>query len=100
MTDYKVYLDEGIMDFYDGKFNSAIEKFNKSIELNKNNGISYFYRGASYHSIEEYDEAMIDYTKAISIAPKMTDAYYNRAKIILSRKDIQNPDIKKAISDL
>ncbi len=100
MTDYKLYLDECIIDFYNGKFNSSIERFNKSIELNKNNGISYFYRGASYHSIEEYDEAMIDYTKALSIDPKMTDAYYNRAKIILSRKDIQNPDIKKAISDL
>lgn len=100
MTDYKSYLDDGIMDFYDGKFNSAIEKFNKSIDLNKDMSVSYFYRGAAYHSIEEYDEAMMDYSKAISIDPKMTDAYYNRAKIILSRKDIENPDIKKAIADL
>ena len=30
----------------------------------------------------------------------MTDAYYNRAKILLSRKDIENPDINRAISDL
>ena len=30
----------------------------------------------------------------------MTDAYYNRAKIILSRKDIENPDIQKAVKDL
>lgn len=100
MTDYKLYLDDGIMDFYDGKFSSAIEKFNKSIELKKDMSVSYFYRGAAYHSIEEYDEAMMDYSKAISIDPNMTDAYYNRAKIILSRKDIQNPDIKKAIADL
>lgn len=100
MTDYKSYLDDGIMDFYEGNFNSAIEKFNKSIELEKNMSVSYFYRGAAYHSIGEYDEAMLDYTKALSIDPNMTDAYYNRTKIILSRKDIQNPDIKKAVSDL
>lgn len=100
MSNYKEYLDNGIIDFYEGKFKSAIENFNKSLELNKDFSVTYFYRGASYHSIEEYDEAMLDYTKAIALDPKMTDAYYNRAKIILSRKDIQNPDIKKAIKDL
>ena len=31
---------------------------------------------------------------------KMTDAYYNRARITLSRKDIENPDIEKAVKDL
>ena len=100
MSDYKTYLDNGIMDFYEGKFESAIENFNKSLELNKEFSVTYFFRGASYHSIGEYDEAMLDYTKAIALDPKMTDAYYNRAKVILSRKDIQNPDIKKAIADL
>jgi len=100
MADYKSYLDDGIMDFYDGNFKSAIEKFDKSIWLNNTMSVSYFYRGAAYHSIEEYDEAMMDYTKAISLDENMTDAYYNRAKIILSRKDIENPDINKAIADL
>ena len=100
MSTYKEFLDNGICNFYEGNFKNAIEDFNKSIELNKDFSVTYFYRGASYHSIEEYDEAMLDYKKAISLDPKMTDAYYNRAKIILSRKDIQNPDIKKAIADL
>ena len=30
----------------------------------------------------------------------MTDAYYNRAYITLSRKDIENPDIEGAVKDL
>lgn len=100
MSNYKEFLDNGISDFYEGKFKSAIENFNKSIALNNSFSVTYFYRGAAYHSIEEYDEAMLDYTKALSLDSKMTDAYYNRAKVILSRKDIQNPDIKKAIADL
>ena len=100
MNNYKEFLDNGINDFYEGNFKNAIFNFDKSIELNKDFSVSYFYRGAAYHSIGEYDEAMLDYTKALSLDPKMTDAYYNRAKIILSRKDIQNPDIKKAIADL
>ena len=43
---------------------------------------------------------MLDYTKSIRLNEKMTDAYYNRAKITLTRKDIENPDISKAIEDL
>lgn len=100
MTDYKKYIDDGIYDINNGKLESAIENISKSIELKKDWEISYFYRAVAYHSLENYDEAMLDYTKAIQINPKMIDAYYNRARITLSRKDIQNPDIKKAISDL
>ena len=50
--------------------------------------------------MENFDEAILDYTKSIQINEKMTDAYYNRAKILLSRKDIENPDLNRAISDL
>ena len=50
--------------------------------------------------MKKYDEAMLDYTKALSLDDKMTVAYYNRAKIILSRKDIENPNIEGAIKDL
>ena len=100
MDDFKYYLDNGIIDFQNGQFKSALGNFDRAIELNKNFAVSYFYRGAVYHSIENYNEAMLDYTKAISLDENMTDAYYNRAKIILSRKDIENPDVKKAIRDL
>ena len=97
---YKFYLDEGINAFYEGKYNEAIEFINKSIKLKNDFEISYFYRATCYQAKENWDEAMMDYTKAIQINPKMTDAYYNRAKIILSRKDIINPKIENAIEDL
>lgn len=100
MKEYKDLLDTGIYDFQYGHFKNAIENLSKAIQIKKDESLAYFYRGASYHSIEEYNEAMLDYTKAISLNNKLTDAYYNRAKIILSRKDIENPDIKKAIKDL
>ena len=100
MINYKFYLDNGIIDFRRGKFDSAIEHISKSIEMKNDFAVAYFYRGASYHSLEEYDEAMMDYTKAISLDENMTDAYYNRAKIILTRKDIENPKIENAIKDL
>ena len=42
----------------------------------------------------------MDYSKALALNNKMTDAYYNRAKITLTRKDVENPDIQSAVKDL
>ena len=100
MNDYKYYLDNGIFDIQQGKFKQALENINKSIELKNDWEISYFYRAVAHQALENFDEAMLDYTKAIKLNEKMTDAYYNRAKIALSRKDINNPDIKAAVKDL
>lgn len=100
MNDYKYYLDNGIYDIQCGKYADAIEKINQSLELKKDWEIPYFYRGVANQALENFDDAILDYTKSISINPKMTDAYYNRARILLSRKDIENPDINRAISDL
>ena len=97
---YKYYLDEAIEDFYKGKFDDAILKLDKSIEIKNDFEVSYFYRAACYQALEKWDMAMLDYTKAIQLNDKMTDAYYNRARIILSRKDIENPKIENAVNDL
>ena len=100
MNDYKEYLDNGIYDFQCGKYTDAIEKINKSLEFKKDWEIPYFYRGAVNQVLENFDEAILDYTKALEFNDKMTDAYYNRAKILLTRKDIKNPDINRAVNDL
>lgn len=100
MNDYKEYIDKGIEEIHQGKFEDAIENITKSIELKNDWEISYFYRAVANQALEKWDDAMLDYTKALQINDKMTDAYYNKAKITLSRKDIANPDLKKAISDL
>lgn len=100
MNDYKFYLDNGIYDFQCGKYTDAIEKFNQSLELKNDWEIPYFYRGAAYQALENFDDAILDYTKAIELNNKMTDAYYNRAKILLERKDIENPDLNRAVLDI
>ena len=99
MNDYKYYIDNGIYDIQRGEFESAVENINKSIEMKNDWEISYFYRGVAHQALENFDEAILDYTKALKINPKMADAYNNRAEIMLSRKDIENPDINKIISD-
>ncbi len=97
---YKTHLDNGIYDIKDGKYKSAVENINKSLEIKNDWEIPYFYRAVANQALEQYNEAMLDYTKALQLNPKMTDAYYNRARITLTRKDIENPDIYKAVKDL
>lgn len=100
MSDYKYYLDEGIVDFRNGKYSNALENINMSIQLKDDWDISYFYRGVVNQALGNYDDAMIDYTKSIKLNPKMIDAYYNKAYITLSRKDLEAPNIKQAVKDL
>ncbi len=100
MNDYKYYLDNGIFDIQNGEFERGIENINKSLELKNDWEIPYFYRAVAHQAMKNFDEAMLDYTKSIQLNDKMTDAYYNRAEITLTRKDIDNPDIDKAVADL
>jgi tetratricopeptide (TPR) repeat protein len=100
MSDYKYFLDNGIYKIQSGDFEGGIEDINKSLELKNDWEIPYFYRAVAYQALEKFNEAMLDYTKSIQLNPKMTDAYYNRAKITLSRKDIDTPNVEKAVSDL
>ena len=100
MTTYKEYLDKGIEELRTGDLDIALDNMNKSIELRNDWDISYFYRAVVNQALKNFDDALLDYTKALQINPKMTDAYYNRAEILLSRKDIESPDIERAVADL
>lgn len=100
MSDYKTLLDDGIFDIRNGRFEDAVQKINQSIELKRDWEISYFYRAVAYQALGEFNDALLDYTKAIQLNPRMTDAYYNRAYINLTRKDIPNPDLQKTVEDL
>lgn len=96
---YKDFLDEGIVKIRSGEFIQAIDLINKSIELKGDWEISYFYRAVANQANENMNEAILDYTKALKINPNMCDAYYNRAKIMLEKKNCE-VDIDKIIDDL
>lgn len=98
--DYKKPLDIGIFYIQSGRYKTGLEHIEESLAIKNDWDIPYFYRAVAYEALGEYDNAILDYTKALSINNKITDAYYNRAHIILSRKDIENPNIDKAVEDL
>jgi len=99
-TDYKKFLDIGIFYIQKGNYSEGIENINKSLEIKSDWEIPYFYRGVAFQALNKFNDAILDYTKALSFNDKMADAYYNRAYIMLSRKDIEKVDYKKVITDL
>ena len=96
---YKELIDEGIFEINQGNFEKAIDLITKSIELKNDWEISYFYRAVANQASNNLNDAILDYTKALKLNPKMTDAYYNRAKIMLEQKDCSQ-SIDKIIEDL
>jgi tetratricopeptide (TPR) repeat protein len=47
----------------------------------------YYHRGVSYHKIGRLDLAIADFTKAIEINSDVADAYANRGKVRLDKRE-------------
>lgn len=72
------YLNRGISRFNKLDFDSALEDFNKAIELDPKSVHAYHYRGAAYAHKERYDLAIKDYDKAIELDPKFVTPYSDK----------------------
>ena len=94
------YTNSGIDKTNKGEYISALEDFNKSIKIRPNWELTYFSKGIVFHKLNRLEEAYENYTKAIEINKKMTDAYYNRAQTILAAENNTAEDLKKALTDL
>jgi len=70
-----------------GKYEKAIECFDKAIELNPNFAWAYNNRGTAHYYLKEYEKAVEDYNKAIELDPKDTRAYDNRELALSKLKE-------------
>jgi tetratricopeptide (TPR) repeat protein len=59
-------------------YNKAIESFTRAIQSNPRGEEAYFFRGASYLNLGQFDPALGDFTKTIEINPHNAEAYWNR----------------------
>lgn len=98
--DYKYYLNYGIELTNKGKFEEAIDEFDKSLEIKSDSALTYFSKGIAYHNLNKLEDAYECYTKAIDCNPQMIDAYYNRAQVILAYDSPTDDELKSALSDL
>ena len=64
------------------KYNSAIQLYNKALDINPNNHVAWYNKGLSLYNLGKYVEALQCYLKALSINPNYIEAW-NSAGITL-----------------
>jgi tetratricopeptide (TPR) repeat protein len=81
------------------KYDRAIFRCRKAIELNPDDHIAYKNRGNAYYKKKLYDLALADYNKAIKLNPGFVVAYNNRGIVyqVIGQSDLAIADYNKAI---
>ena len=97
------YLNRGVDLYNEGKYEEAIEEFNKALAINANLAEAYYHRGNAYQemcsdlledeAVEFVNKAIADYNSAIAIKPDFADALFNRGYLY------RGYDYDKALED-
>ncbi len=92
----KTYAQLGTVYAMTNKNELALEMYNKSLQIDPNLSDAYNNRGAFYYFyLQEYDQALMDYSQAIMLNPNNDYALYNRGILYLFQEQYQ-----KGIIDL
>jgi len=60
-----------------GDYQAAEKHFDKAIRYDKNNPEAYYGRGCCKANMQRYQEAIVDFQKAIELKPDYANAYFN-----------------------
>ena len=71
------------------KYKEALDCYSKAIELDPNNPILYSNRSAMYLNLTEYDQAIADADKAISLKPEYGKAYLRKGNALEKQQKIK-----------
>ncbi len=79
--------------------NAQIEVLNQALEIDDKHLDALFYRGIAQYNLENYDAAILDFTKIIFYEPD-ADSYYNRGNCKFNLEDYQGAllDYEKALT--
>ncbi|MCQ2286884.1 MAG: tetratricopeptide repeat protein [Bacteroidales bacterium] len=84
------YLKQAMTAEASKNYRSAVENYNKAIELNPGEAGPYFNLGNAYYKMEQYDEAIAAYNKSLDIRPDNADVLYNLGNAYLDKRDMGN----------
>lgn len=82
--DKQQFFYRGQYMLFDGKYQQAIENFNRLIQLDASLYEAYFFRGIGKYNLGDFLGAKADFDRSLAINPVYTMAYHYRA-ITLSR---------------
>ncbi len=99
MEDINILLASASNYCQKGEFQQGIHLYSKYIEQDQQNPIAYYQRGKAYFKIKDFNAAMSDLTKAISLKPEEAHFYGERGLIYYMAKnhDRAMADFDKAI---
>lgn len=83
-------FDKGLEEFEKGKYSTAVDFYNKALELNPNLFDAYFHRSRAYLYDLKFDEALADCNKSIEIEPLNKDAYSMRAFVRIRKYEMKD----------
>lgn len=97
--DYAFYRKRADENNFKGEFDLALKDYNKAIELNPKDSVSYLNRGRAYINTKSYDLAILDFDKTIELNPKDSMAFFIRADIYEKKGKFQQAigDYQKAV---
>lgn len=99
LKEYDKLFAESVQLWYGGKHQEAIDKCGEAIALQPKQAGAYSNRGAMYHNLDNYEQALTDYNKAVELEPKSAEYRYNRAVTLraMSRYEEALLDADKAV---
>lgn len=83
----------------DKQFKKSIEYFNKAIEINPIDPLTYKYLGDLYNALGDNNNSLGNYDLAISLDPQFTQAYFSRGNVFCKKNKLEKAlnDYNKAI---
>lgn len=89
-TDESVYFEQATTAFNKNDFSTAIDYFNKVLQLNPYNTEVLFMKGMAHNYLKEYELAVADFDKSLTLSPSQPEVYYNRANTYVNLQKIDN----------
>src|SRR5215510_14562739 len=88
------YANRGLMRYYKGDYDGAIEDTNRAIAINPRSGEAYNNRGLAHFAKKDYERALSDFGRAIAFNPRDVEALNNRGNTYS-----ETNEFRKAVAD-
>ena len=84
----RVAFDKGLdLMFRNSKFKEAEEQFSIAIKYDKANYEAYYYRGCAKFNQKQYNEAIVDYEKALELKSDYAEAEFSLGQVYFILND-------------